>query len=198
MSNPSGTASVPLAFHTSCQQRAQDQRDAIHTLQTLFATVAANVAGTEGRAQRPVHARGQALPRGTLRVLPALTNLDGAALADDGDAQRKATAAFFSAGNTGSAAGQLRVQRCVDIEAMPVGDASVTWPGELSPYVAVARLCVPHQTTAAGSTSRRPRAGRDPVSGRCQRRLRRRRGGAHVRGCYCARLVEPGPGQASR
>lgn len=40
---------------------------------------------------------------------------------------------------------ELRVQLCTDLEKMPVEDASVEWPEELSPYVTVARLVVPPQ-----------------------------------------------------
>jgi hypothetical protein len=35
---------------------------------------------------------------------------------------------------------ELRVQLCTDVEAMPIEDASVPWPEEQSPYVAVARI----------------------------------------------------------
>ncbi|WP_415266896.1 catalase family protein [Acidovorax sacchari] len=42
---------------------------------------------------------------------------------------------------------ELRVQLCVDIEKMPLEDASVEWPQDLSPYVALARIHVPAQAT---------------------------------------------------
>lgn len=35
---------------------------------------------------------------------------------------------------------EMRVQLCTDLEAMPVEDASVPWPEDRSPYVAVARI----------------------------------------------------------
>ncbi|RZL58090.1 MAG: catalase [Variovorax sp.] len=35
---------------------------------------------------------------------------------------------------------ELRVQLCTDLESMPVEDASVPWPQDLSPYVTVARI----------------------------------------------------------
>lgn len=35
---------------------------------------------------------------------------------------------------------ELRIQLCTDPDRMPIEDASVEWPQELSPYVAVARL----------------------------------------------------------
>ena len=40
---------------------------------------------------------------------------------------------------------ELRVQLCTDLDQMPVEDASVPWPEEASPYVAVARLVLPAQ-----------------------------------------------------
>ena len=40
---------------------------------------------------------------------------------------------------------EMRVQLCVDLEAMPVEDASKPWSETLSPYVAVARVVVPPQ-----------------------------------------------------
>lgn len=97
-------------------------------------------------------------------VSAALTNLGGAALANDADAQRKAIAAFFSDANGGGAEWELRAQLCVDIDAMPVEDASVAWPEDLSPYVAVARLCVPHQPSwdPAGSPQLEDETAFDP------------------------------------
>ncbi len=40
---------------------------------------------------------------------------------------------------------EVRVQLCTDLDAMPVEDASVPWPEDASPYVAVARIAVPPQ-----------------------------------------------------
>lgn len=40
---------------------------------------------------------------------------------------------------------ELRVQLCTDLESMPVEDASVPWPEDRSPYVAVARITVEPQ-----------------------------------------------------
>ena len=40
---------------------------------------------------------------------------------------------------------EMRVQLCTDLEAMPVENASVPWPEDQSPYVAVARVSVPAQ-----------------------------------------------------
>ena len=41
---------------------------------------------------------------------------------------------------TGEAIWDVKVQLCVDPEMMPIEDASVEWPEELSPYITVARL----------------------------------------------------------
>ncbi len=40
---------------------------------------------------------------------------------------------------------ELRVQLCTGLEAMPVEDASVAWPEDESPYLAVARIKLPAQ-----------------------------------------------------
>lgn len=40
---------------------------------------------------------------------------------------------------------ELRVQLCTDLDTMPIEDASVVWPEDQSPYVAVARITVPPQ-----------------------------------------------------
>jgi hypothetical protein len=40
---------------------------------------------------------------------------------------------------------ELRAQLCVDLQRMPIEDASLEWPEDLSPYVAVARIRVKPQ-----------------------------------------------------
>ncbi len=63
-------------------------------------------------------------------------------LASGPDALRDAVAAHFAQfGGTW----ELRVQLCVDLEQMPIEDASVRWPEDLSPFVPVARIEVPAQ-----------------------------------------------------
>jgi len=78
-------------------------------------------------------------------VSPALVALTDAALDMKGkpDAMRDAVNAFFASGQ--AAEWELRVQLCTDIDRMPLEDASVPWPEEDSPYVAVARLSVAQQ-----------------------------------------------------
>ena len=52
---------------------------------------------------------------------------------------REAVLDFF-AGTAGE--WELRVQLCTDLGTMPIEDASVAWPEDASPYVAVARITV--------------------------------------------------------
>ena len=70
MSESTGMAKAPLAFDPHFEQRAQDEQETIHALQNVFATMAARVAETEGRAARAVHAKGHALLRGTFPYCP--------------------------------------------------------------------------------------------------------------------------------
>lgn len=48
---------------------------------------------------------------------------------------------------------ELRAQLCVDIEKMPIEDASVQWPEDLSPFITVARITVPAQASWDEATS---------------------------------------------
>lgn len=77
-------------------------------------------------------------------VSPALTRLEGVALpiTESPDALREALQEFFT---RDEAIWELRAQLCRDLKKMPVEDASVVWPEDLSPYLPVARLVVPRQ-----------------------------------------------------
>ena len=77
-------------------------------------------------------------------VSPPLTALKDAPvdLKDKPDGLRDAVVDYF-AGQDGE--WELRVQLCTDVDKMPIEDASVEWPEDLSPYVAVARLRVAPQ-----------------------------------------------------
>jgi hypothetical protein len=77
-------------------------------------------------------------------VSPSLTALKDAPvdLKDKPDGLRDAVVDYFS-GHSGE--WELRIQLCTDLEKMPIEDASVEWPQEMSPYVAVARLRVAEQ-----------------------------------------------------
>lgn len=60
------------------------------------------------------------------------------------DGIREAVSAFFR--NNGGEY-ELRVQLCTDLKKMPVEDASVVWPEEVSPYIPVARITLPPQNS---------------------------------------------------
>ena len=81
-------------------------------------------------------------------VAPAskeLTALTGRILGASGDPNllRGTVTEFFK---RHSGTWEVRVQLCTDLEAMPIEDASVTWPEDRSPYVTVARITAPAQT----------------------------------------------------
>ncbi len=75
-----------------------------------------------------------------------LSKLTGAAIdaSSSPNALREAVAAHFA---THGGEWDFRVQLCTDLETMPIEDASVAWPEDASPYVAVARLAVGPQDT---------------------------------------------------
>jgi len=77
-------------------------------------------------------------------VSPSLTALTNQPLNVNGkpNGLRDAVIDFFSRQD---AEWELRVQLCTDLEAMPIENAKVVWPEELSPYRAVARIVVPRQ-----------------------------------------------------
>ncbi len=77
-------------------------------------------------------------------VSPALAALKDAPVALRGktNALREAVVDFFR-GNGGE--WELRVQLCTDLKTMPVEDASVVWPEDQSPYIAVARIAAAPQ-----------------------------------------------------
>jgi hypothetical protein len=74
----------------------------------------------------------------------ALTALKGVAvpITATPNALREALQEFFK---VDEAIWELRAQLCRDLKKMPVEDASVVWPEDLSPYLPVARLVVPRQ-----------------------------------------------------
>lgn len=77
-------------------------------------------------------------------VAPQLLSLDGAAIKTEDDAQRHAIQSHF---DTQAGDWELRVQLNVDLDQMPLEDASVEWPETLSAYVAVARVRLAPQVT---------------------------------------------------
>ena len=74
--------------------------------------------------------------------LKALTNAK-VDLDDKPDGLRAAVVDFFAAGG---GEWELKVQLCTDLDTMPVEDASVEWPQDVSPYVTVARIVAQPQS----------------------------------------------------
>jgi hypothetical protein len=64
--------------------------------------------------------------------------------ADDADVLRHAIGTFFASQSGGW---ELRAQLCTDLETMPIENPTIVWPEDSSPYVTVAQLVVPAQTT---------------------------------------------------
>lgn len=62
----------PVPYHTSFEVVRKDEVEAIRTLQNAFAGTVNEVAESKGHAYRAVHAKGQALLRGSLEVLDGL------------------------------------------------------------------------------------------------------------------------------
>ena len=81
------------------------------------------------------------------------------ALADDPDGLRGAVNAFFA--DHEDAEWELRAQLNTDLDQMPIEDASVEWPQDLSPFVTVARVRIGRQT---GWSEERSRAVDDGLS----------------------------------
>ena len=61
---------------------------------------------------------------------------------DRPDVLREAVSEYFA---TKGGEWEFRVQLCTDLDTMPIEDASVVWPEETSPYIAVGRLQVDPQ-----------------------------------------------------
>ena len=77
-------------------------------------------------------------------VSPALIALKDAPvdLDDKPNGLREAMTAYFA---DQSGEWELRVQLCTDLKEMPIEDASVVWPEDKSPFVAVARISASSQ-----------------------------------------------------
>ncbi len=79
-------------------------------------------------------------------VSPSLTALTDAPvdLKDKPNGLREAVSAYFA---TQGGEWELRVQLCTNLDDMPIEDASVEWSQAQSPFVTVARLRLPPQTS---------------------------------------------------
>jgi len=86
-------------------------------------------------------------------ISPLLTKLKGVPvnITHSPDALREALGDFF---RMNEAVWELRVQLCRELAKMPIEDASVVWPEEVSPYLPVARLTVAAQPAWNESRSR--------------------------------------------
>ncbi len=78
---------------------------------------------------------------------PALLALAGTAIPNEADAQRQAIQAALA---SEEAQWAFNVQLCRDLDRMPVEDASVPWPEEISPWITVATLVLPPQRSWSG------------------------------------------------
>lgn len=87
-------------------------------------------------------------------VTPTLLALKDAPvdLKDKPDGLRDAVVEYF-AGQGGE--WELRIQLCTDLDKMPIEDASVEWPEDISPYVPVARLRVAPQPAWSEARAKR-------------------------------------------
>ncbi|EJN09531.1 catalase family protein [Herbaspirillum sp. YR522] len=85
-------------------------------------------------------------------VSPELQALDGSPvdLKDNPDGLRDAVIGFFGACE---AQWEVRVQLCTDLQKMPIEDAAVVWPEDVSPFLPVARITVPRQVAWSGPRS---------------------------------------------
>lgn len=115
------------------------------TLIAMGGQAETNVLGETYYSQAPVLYGDYVCKIGLFPVSPSLTALTKAPvdLKDKPDGLRGAVIDHFAA-HAGE--WELRVQLCTDLETMPIEDASVVWPEETSPYVAVARIMVAPQS----------------------------------------------------
>ncbi|AWH53628.1 catalase [Stenotrophomonas sp. ESTM1D_MKCIP4_1] len=79
-------------------------------------------------------------------VSATLQALSNAPIENSEDSQRDAIQEALASGRA-DLVWELCAQLCRDEEAMPIKDASVEWPQELSPFIAVATLRVPPQVS---------------------------------------------------
>lgn len=103
-----------------------------------------NILGETFHSQAPIRfgdyvARVSAVP-----VSDSLLPLAGAPIASDDNALRDVVAEFF---RRNTAEYEIRAQLCVDLARMPVEDASIAWPEDLSPSRPVGLLSLPPQET---------------------------------------------------
>ena len=123
------------------------------TLKTLGGHPATQILGETFYSQAALRHGAHVAKLQIVPVSPNLTALTDAPLTVNGkpDGLREAVVEFF---RDREAVWELRVQLRTDEKRMPVEDASVLWPEELSPYRSVARITVPPQTAWSEERSR--------------------------------------------
>lgn len=130
------------------------------TLKTLGGHPATHILGETFHSQAALRHGDHVAKLSVVPVSPGLTALTGAPLTVAGrpDSLREAVVEYF---REQEAVWELRVQLRTDADRMPVEDAGVLWPEELSPHRTVARITVPPQTAWS---EERSRAGDDRLS----------------------------------
>lgn len=116
------------------------------TLKALGGHPATNPLGESYFTQVPVLFGPYMAKLSLVPVSPELVALHGAPvdLADRPHALRDAVSGHFA---QAGGVWELKAQLCTDLEKMPIEDASVQWPEDLSPFVTVARITVPAQSS---------------------------------------------------
>ena len=110
------------------------------TITTMGGQPATNILGDTFYSQVPI-LYGDYIAKFSVAPIFHLSRLTGAPidLSADPNVLRDTVSQYFA---TNGGEWELRIQLCTDLETMPIEDASVTWPEEASPYIAVARLKV--------------------------------------------------------
>jgi hypothetical protein len=124
------------------------------TLKTLGGHPNNHILGATFHSQAPIRYGDYIAKMGLFPVSPELIALKEKMVdvGHDPDALRTAVRNYFE---TGGGTWELRAQLCTDLKAMPVEDASVKWPEDLSSYRTVARITATSQDTWSSDKVRR-------------------------------------------
>lgn len=116
------------------------------TLMALGGYPETHILGESFFSQVPIRYGDYMAKIGVVPVSPELTRLTNAPLKLNGipNGLRDAVQKFFTE-NGGT--WELRVQLCVDLETMPIEDATKPWPEDKSPYITVARIVAKPQNS---------------------------------------------------
>jgi hypothetical protein len=114
------------------------------TVATLGGQPETNILGETFYSQAPLRFGDYIAKISVAPVSPELVALVQAPLNVNGvpDGLREAVVDFF---RKNSGVWEVRAQLCTDLKDMPIENAAVVWPENLSPYRAVARITVPPQ-----------------------------------------------------